>query len=200
MSTFLTSLTLTAADFKRLKITDAYSLHRVVYGLFEKSSSDTSIENRILYSDLGGDFSRRRVEILSERAPNTDHLSDAIKVRELTDHFFNHVSYNFQVTINPVRRKGSVAKAITDRSDIVSWFSDKSNQWGFEVSPQHIEVNSVGPIIFEAKDKQPVTLNQAHLRGTLRVTDRRRFIHSAKNGIGRGKSFGCGLLLLIPAS
>lgn len=51
MSTFLTSLTLRAADFKKLKITDAYSLHRVVYGLFEKSSSDMPTANRILYSD-----------------------------------------------------------------------------------------------------------------------------------------------------
>ncbi|MNN97956.1 CRISPR associated protein [compost metagenome] len=54
--------------------------------------------------------------------------------------------------------------------------------------------------VLQFKDKQqnPVTLAQAHLQGQLSVTDREQFRNSFVQGIGRGRTFGCGLLQIAP--
>lgn len=50
-------LRLNRADMNTLKITDAYALHKVVYGLFEDIRSDAekqaSIPSGIVYADKG---------------------------------------------------------------------------------------------------------------------------------------------------
>lgn len=56
-------LKLNRADCKALKITDAYSIHRVVYELFPGESRD------FLFADKGGDFKSRQILILSEHSP-----------------------------------------------------------------------------------------------------------------------------------
>ena len=43
-----------------------------------------------------------------------------------------------------------------------------------------------------------MTLAQAHVSGQLQVIDRDRFQESFAQGIGRGRSFGCGLLQIVP--
>lgn len=200
MTTFHTTLTLGATHFKKLKITDPYSLHRVVYGLFDQKSKDSSKENRILYCDMGGDFGLRRIEILSGSEPDPSQVGQSsLSVKQITDRFYQYDTYQFRVTVNPVRRRESTEYPIVDKQEVVTWFTEKATAWGFEVQPAAIEIDSMNPIQFEAKEKHLVTVNQAKIRGALRVVDRDQFIHSAKNGIGRGKSFGCGLLLLQPA-
>ena len=51
-------LHLTRADVKALKITDTYSLHRVVYSIFDDIRSDSqktqSVSSGILYADIRG--------------------------------------------------------------------------------------------------------------------------------------------------
>ncbi|MDP3187980.1 MAG: type I-E CRISPR-associated protein Cas6/Cse3/CasE [Limnobacter sp.] len=200
MSTFHTTLTLGAVHFKKLKITDPYSLHRVVYGLFDEKSKDGANGNRILYCDMGGDFGQRRIEILSGSAPDTSQVGQSsLCVKQITDRFFQYDTYMFRVTVNPIRRRESAEFPIIEKQEAITWFTQKATAWGFEVQPTGIEIDSMNPIHFEAKEKHIVTINQAKIRGALRVVDREKFIHSAKNGIGRGKSFGCGLLLLQPA-
>jgi CRISPR system Cascade subunit CasE len=44
--------------------------------------------------------------------------------------------------------------------------------------------------------QKPITLSTVDLSGTLTVTDAERFTRALLGGVGRGKAFGCGLLLV----
>jgi len=48
------------------------------------------------------------------------------------------------------------------------------------------------------KDGQTVTHGSATLKGELQVTDREQFNQSFRQGIGRGRAFGFGLLQIVP--
>ncbi|MGB7512366.1 MAG: type I-E CRISPR-associated protein Cas6/Cse3/CasE, partial [Pelodictyon phaeoclathratiforme] len=60
-------------DIKTLRITDDYSLHRVVYSLFEdrrtEAEKNASVPSGFLYADKGGDTNGRLILLLSDREP-----------------------------------------------------------------------------------------------------------------------------------
>jgi len=195
-------LHLNRTDVKALKITDAYSLHRVVYNLFDDVRSleekQKSIPSGILYADKGGDIRGRKILMLSNRQPNIpEHGS--LEMKKIADGFLDYKNYHFEVVINPTKRENLSRKviALRKREDIATWFIAKAPQWGFSISPEHLEVRDCDVKRFE-KDGQSITQGQAKLTGRLTVTDEELFIKSFQQGIGRGRAFGCGLLQIVP--
>ena len=196
------ALYLSRADVKALKITDAYSLHRVVYDLFGDTRSDeekkASVPSGILYADKGGDFNGRRILMLSNRQPNLPKHGE-LSLKAIADSFLDYPHYRFEVVVNPTKRENASRKliALRSREDIAYWFIDKAPHWGFEVSADHLEVRDIQVKRFE-KGGQAITQGQAHLLGRLTVTNKENFKRSFQDGIGRGKAFGCGLLQIVP--
>ena len=205
------ALHLSRADVKALKITDAYSLHRVVYDLFDDIRSmeekQKSIPSGILYADKGGDFHGRKILILSNRQPNIPEHGE-LSIKKIADSFLDYEHYRFEVIMNPTKReklerneKGKKVSgkiiALRKREEIATWFIEKAPQWGFEVSPEHLEVRDIQVKRFE-KGKETITQGQAKLIGRLTVVDKEKFKTSFQNGIGRGRAFGCGLLQIVP--
>lgn len=200
-------LQLDRAAVKALRITDAYSLHRVVYGLFEDVRSDaqkkTSVASGILYADQGGDFHQRTILLLSDRPPasNIDGQYGIVRSRPIPEEFLSHEHYRFKVIVNPTRRDNASRKLtpVKGREAVSQWFMERTTQsWGFEASPQHLQIDRIQVLQFKDKVQRPVTLAQAHIQGLLTVTNREQFQHSFSCGIGRGRAFGCGLLQLVP--
>ncbi|GAB6141246.1 type I-E CRISPR-associated protein Cas6/Cse3/CasE [Methylosoma difficile] len=219
------ALHLTRADLKALKVTDAYSLHRVVYDLFDDVRSmeekQTSVPSGILYADKGGDFNGRKILMLSNRQPKIPEHGE-LNMKKITDSFLDYKNYRFEVVVNPTKydgiprkhplKEGKTIKGKTiplkTREEIAAWFIEKSarkavkegdfNGWGFEVSREHLEVRDIEVKRFIAKDAREITLACAKIVGILTVTDKAQFIKSFQEGIGRGRAFGCGLLQIIP--
>ncbi len=73
MSMIASVLHLDRPAMKALRITDAYSLHRVVYSLYDDirnpESKATSESSGILYADQGGDYKGRKILMLANRQP-----------------------------------------------------------------------------------------------------------------------------------
>jgi CRISPR system Cascade subunit CasE len=198
------ALHLSRADVKALKITDAYSLHIAIYSLFDdvRSSEDKqkSIPSGILYADKGGDFDGRKILMLSNRQPNIPEHGE-LSIKKIADSFLDYENYRFEVVMNPTKRENQSRKiiALRKREDIADWFITKAPQWGFAVSPEHLEVREIEVKRFEKKKGgQTVTQGQAKLIGRLTVTDKIKFVQSFQQGIGRGRAFGCGLLQIVP--
>lgn len=198
-------LHLSRSDIKALKITDAYSLHRVVYNLFADVRNDVqkeaSLPSGFLFADKGGDRDTRKILFLSNRPPH-EPVHGQIQLKQIPDEFLNHVQYGFEVTVNPSRRDNKSKKLIPlrTRADISQWFVAKSTgSWGFEVDPVSLQVIAMGVQQFE-KDGKTVTHGSATLKGVLTVVDRDCFINSFSQGIGRGRAFGFGLLQIVPLS
>lgn len=204
------ALHLSRADLKALKVTDAYSIHRVVYSLFADIRSEAdkqkSLPSGILYADKGGDFHGRKILILSNRQPNLPEHGE-LTIKKIADSFLANSHYRFEVVINPTKRDNTTKKLVaitalsgddtSTREKIADWFVNKAPQWGFTVSPAHLEVREIDVKRFQ-KNGQTITQSQAKLIGRLAVTDQAKFVQSFQNGIGRGRAFGAGLLQIVP--
>ena len=197
-------LRLNRNDIKTLKVHDDYALHKVVYGLFEDIRSEEEKKNGensgILYADKGGNFRERIILILSNRKPHQTPQFGKVESIGIIQDFINHEKYAFEVTINPSKRENQSRKIIPLRNslDIKKWFLEKApKSWGFEAIEQSLEVSNLNVQSFE-KSGHKVTNGMATIKGELKVTDSEKFHNSFLKGIGRGRSFGLGLLQIRP--
>ena len=190
-------------DIKTLRITDDYSLHRVVYSLFEDRRTDAeknaSVPSGFLYADKGGDKNGRLILLLSDREPRKPEHG-VLESKPIDDKFLTFDRYRFELVINPTKRDSRSRKllAIKERDEIGLWFIEKAPaSWGFTVNPATLQVKSLQVKQF-VKQTHSVTHGGAELSGELEVIDRSLFIKSFQHGIGRGKAFGFGLLQIAP--
>lgn len=199
-------LQLSRSDLKALKVTDPYSLHRVVYDLFDDVRNvlekNTNVTSGILYADKGGDGNGRKILILSNRAPHSPKHGQ-LETKLIPESFLQHEHYAFEVMVNPTKRDKKTGNliAIRDREAITQWFVDKAPKaWGFKIKPEHLQIQNLGVQQFKKNDATLITQGKATFIGQLIVTDREHFIQSFKLGIGRGRAFGFGLLQISPLS
>ncbi|EWH00587.1 type I-E CRISPR-associated protein Cas6/Cse3/CasE [Halomonas sp. BC04] len=193
-----------------LKITDSYSLHRVVYSLFEDVRSESDKQGHtpsgIVYADKGGNRLERQVLILSDREPADgipadDECLGEVRCKPISPSFLDHPHYQFQVAINPTRRENATGRRlpVKGREAITEWFLERCEpSWGFRTLPATLEVGRVDVDQFKGKQDRDITVAKADLRGVLEVTDAQLFRQSFARGIGRGRAFGCGLLQVVP--
>lgn len=204
MTMYAGVLRLSRSDVKALKITDSYSLHRVVYDLFDDVRSEqqkqASIPSGILYADKGGDFNSRLILMLANRPPNPGPKFGEVESKAISERFLQHSRYAFEVTVNPGKRDKQTGKivAVRSRAAITGWFIERAGKsWGFNVNPNNLQIEKMAVQTFK-KDGQTVTHGSATLKGELHVADREQFIQSFRQGIGRGRAFGFGLLQIVP--
>ncbi|MBV5304896.1 MAG: type I-E CRISPR-associated protein Cas6/Cse3/CasE [Chlorobium sp.] len=190
-------------EIKALRITDDYSLHRVVYSLFEDRRTDAeknaSVPSGFLYADKGGDKNGRLILLLSDREPRKPEYGE-LESKLVDEQFLTFDRYRFEVVINPTKRDSKSRKllAIKERDEIGLWFIEKAPaSWGFTVNPAALQVKSL-PVKQFVKQTHSVTHGGAELIGELDVVNRALFIKSFQQGIGRGKAFGFGLLQIAP--
>lgn len=207
MSLIASVLRLDRTAIKALRITDPYSLHRVVYGLYpdvrDAAAKAGHESSGILHADQGGDFQSRQILLLADRAP-TEHAEGGfgeIHSKVIPVDFLDHARYRFKIIVNPTRRDRASHKLlpVKGRDAVAAWFAERGPiSWGFRVATEQLQVDRIDVLRFKDKARRDVTLAQAHIQGHLEVTDRDCFRHSFANGIGRGRSFGCGLLQIAP--
>ena len=205
MELFASVLRLDRAACKALRIKDVYSLHRAVYSLFDDVRSEkeknASMSSGIQWVDKGGNTLHRQVLILSNRKPKqtVDGIHGKVESKILPSSFLNHSMYRFEVMMNPVQRDNKTRKLIPikGKEAIANWFINSAEKnWGFTVDTSKLQVENVSFLQFEAKHS--ITLVQAKLSGFFSVSDSIVFSQSVEKGIGRGRSFGCGLLQIVP--
>jgi CRISPR system Cascade subunit CasE len=188
-------LSLSRTDCKSLKITDAYSIHRVVYSLFPKKDG---VSRDFLYADKGGSFNERTILLLSETEPVVPEIGE-LRSRRINESFLQHSLYGFEVIVNPVKRdnKSGLIVPVRGKDELCRWFTGKATSFGFRVTPELLTVGDTDILQFK-KDGQVVTLGKAKFTGKLEVTDRDLFIATFKHGLGKAKGFGFGLLQIVP--
>ncbi|MBD2858157.1 type I-E CRISPR-associated protein Cas6/Cse3/CasE [Spongiibacter sp. KMU-158] len=207
MSMIASVLHLDRRAVKTLRITDAYSLHRVVYSLYEdvrdSEQKQAGTASGILYADQGGDNRGRKILMLANREPMlaVEGQHGEVLSKPIPDNFLEHDQYRFKVIVNPTRRDSATRKlvAVRGRDAVAQWFAERAtNSWGFEIYPQQLQVDKIEVLQFKDKHKRSVTIGQAHVQGLMRITDREQFNNSFTQGIGRARAYGCGLLQVVP--
>lgn len=194
---FLTRITLTPKNFHDWRITDDYSLHRVVYSLFQDGERE-----RFLYVDKGSRKGFYIILVLSAREPMK--LPDlSMETKPIAESFLLHDRYAFEIILNPVKRqrKSGKLQPIIGQLPLLEWFMEKATQNGFLPDKEHLVTKAQPAQIFKGPSgcvDQRVVHHRVLFTGILTVTNRELFEDAFRNGIGRSKAFGFGLLQLNP--
>ena len=76
------------------------------------------------------------------------------------------------------------------------WLAVQGRMHGFEIAAGDVTVERHRVMRVKRRSGGPAVFGVLDIRGVLTVTDSRRLGAAVRNGLGRAKAFGCGLLLL----
>jgi CRISPR system Cascade subunit CasE len=101
----------------------------------------------------------------------------------------------FRLKANPSKRDKETGKTIGlfHQADQLAWLERRASQHGFTL----LNVNTIPtPNVFGMKGKgtSPIRIVTVLYQGVLQITDPALFCTAIQQGIGRGRSYGCGLL------
>lgn len=192
-------------------------IHAAVMASFDSFGSNES--DRVLWRV---DSLRNATYILiqSQRRPDMHHIVDQFgrpdsehpchETQEY-DQFLQSIKAGermmFRLTANPTHsikdpdnpKRGKVVAHVTINQQ-KKWLSDRAPKYGFEFvkdgEDPMFDVRSRKNFEFKRGDST-VTLNAATFEGLIEVTDSEKMISAMKEGIGRGKAYGCGLLTVM---
>jgi CRISPR system Cascade subunit CasE len=120
--------------------------------------------------------------------------SDTQSTDWVADQLANQV-FEFRLRANPSRRDRATRKlmGLSNEADRLAWLRRQGKRGGFTV--QTVTVKS-SPKILGRKGEwgTPIQITPVFYEGMLTVTDGEQFLTKLQEGIGRGKSYGCGLL------
>jgi CRISPR system Cascade subunit CasE len=143
----------------------------------------------LVQSDLEPDWSKLPLNYLSHHAVKPMALGvEQIAAGRV---------FQFRLKANPSKRDNQTKKTIGfyHQADQLAWLERQGARCGFRL----LGVDVIpSPNVFGVKKNgsAPVRLTTALYQGTLEITDSSSFLAVVQQGLGRGKSYGCGLLSL----
>ncbi len=187
------------------RIVDSYAWHRKIWDCFpDEPDAKRDFLSRV--DELEGAF---RIWVLSERESKRPPWCalERFSSKKIAAGFLSHRRYHFDLRANPTKRLAEKTdnKRLGNRvplirqEDLTAWIKRKGEAGGFCIVDD-LPLD-IGPMVQShfRKDKHRGYHGGVQFRGTLEVTDRKKFEETYKKGIGSAKGFGFGLLLIAPA-
>lgn len=162
--------------------------------------------------------------VVSERTPSPEENIFRIDIKEYDPKISNGMHLGFDVRVNPViarsrengkhsakhdvladAKKKAQSQGITDRrrlqeymnKAVRQWLCAKEDKYGFKIiDPELVEISGYRQERLRKKSKKDIQFSSVDLKGRLLVTDSVLFRDLLYRGIGRSRSFGCGLMLV----
>ena len=111
----------------------------------------------------------------------------------------------FRVALNPViskmdentKGRGKIYPCY-NIEDQRKFFLDRSLKNGFELKDEDFQIVERAHPLLKKRGMRNVKLNKVVYEGKLKIKDRERFIKTLKEGMGREKAYGFGMMTLIP--
>jgi CRISPR system Cascade subunit CasE len=219
---YFSRITLNPSQIHRFLKTELYGglydEHKLIWRFFPENAQ----QHRDFLYRKNDDSKTLQFFLLSERRPENDLDAFLIETKPFAPVIKKGAVYSFQLRANPVvtkmpegreskkRRRYDVFLDALARNRALSpseqlpaqevlmnagskWLIDRSETLGFSVN--HVLVERYRRLQTRKKDAK-LTFGVMDLSGVLTVTDEESFRRSLLKGIGHGKAFGCGLLLL----
>jgi CRISPR system Cascade subunit CasE len=199
---YLSKIHLDIANINTRKcLQDCQIMHRSVQRLFHSSRKDSGVLYRLNEQNLD-------VYILSAIKPDKKDMPDGMSfcgIRDLAlleNAFAMGQCYRFDLLASPCKKqekegqKNSQRRFLRTPEEREAWLQRKGQQYGFE--------------LLQVREEQQVTIHGSHdadhggkmngqavqFQGVLSIQDKDLFRKAWKNGIGPGKSYGQGMLML----
>lgn len=137
--------------------------------------------------------------------PDTGQTGDTIDYEPFLSGIESGQTWRFRLRANPVRNvpsgepnvRGKVCHHVTSEQQL-KWLLDRSEGLGVSMVNDGIPTVSIvqrEKRTFDRKGSK-VTISMVTFEGVLTVVDRDRFLQSLRNGIGRAKAYGCGMITI----
>jgi CRISPR system Cascade subunit CasE len=205
---YISQLTLNARETAVLRdLSNAHKFHQRIMQAFpdEESRANPRQDWHILFrqepdsdvvlvqSDLEPDWAKLPAEYLCDHRVKPMNLG--------ADQLTGGRIFQFRLRANPSKRDNKTKKTVGfyHRADQLAWLERQADRCGFRLHQVDIIPS---PNVFGIKQKgtAPVRISTALYQGVLEVTDSSAFLTVVQRGLGRGKSYGCGLLSLARVS
>lgn len=182
---YLTKITINETQFIQNRLFDTYAIHQFVYKLMAKEKRDFTFNSEIVDNKLIiMIYHKNLVEI-------TDFESETV---QLTENFFNKNYYEFNININSVVRKIKNYYSVK-RDKMNEWLTEKFQKNGIKL----IQLTNAQPCQLKFKKKEhDVVLYSNICNGIIEIENKEKFQLAIEKGIGRGRAFGLGMLLVKP--
>jgi CRISPR system Cascade subunit CasE len=193
-------------------IKDCYDWHQFVWQLFP----DQSRNDRPFLFRLDKAEDTTRATLLSTVAPTPpkalpDRPVHRWRSDQLPEDFFSHTHYRFDLRANATRRDASRDAyqgrerrhrrfVLTSIEEQRAWLVRNGESAGFTIFENDLTWLEIDPredFRFSRGGKKGLLIG-TRFRGALAVTDPILFRNAILQGIGRGRSFGFGLIMIQP--
>lgn len=171
---------------------DVYTIHKFVYSLFPKELNAKFSFNKELIKN-----GKQYIIIQSDKRPIIPSFIDADQIKSYVydDDFFENKEFNFVIDINSSKRLASNGKYSPVKPDeIIDWITLKFEKNNLHIS--FVNLISQSREVFYAKNNNKVTIYHSKLIGRVKTSDKESIKNAMINGIGRGKTYGYGMLIL----
>ncbi|MBU2102804.1 MAG: type I-E CRISPR-associated protein Cas6/Cse3/CasE [Candidatus Omnitrophota bacterium] len=195
------------------RLFELYEWHQEAWKLFPGRPRD----KRDFLTRLDVDEYEFRFTVLSGTKPQKPDwcAQEWWNEKEMPQSFFEQKRYLFKVLANPTRtlsrrdpagnkKKHGSHYAITEQEELKQWIIRKGEQCGFVVldDPQL----DISPPIFHRFYKEDKKIQKEYeggivgveFKGALEVTNKESFLKAVREGIGRARGVGFGMLVLKP--
>ncbi|MDW7656796.1 MAG: type I-E CRISPR-associated protein Cas6/Cse3/CasE [Bacillota bacterium] len=203
-------------DFKnpavRQCLKNCVDMHRTIMKAFPayNNKNQARKEGEILYRILANDACVK-VFILSRDWPEWDKIKAdgfsakvPIETTPLVNKFNAGSVFNFDIAACPTKKidtdgKNSRRVSLRTAQERQLWMTRKAEQYGFNLTwlTEDEQIKSWGK---SSNKANAMWHNGVHFRGQLVVTDPATFTNAFYSGIGPGKAYGFGMMLLFSAS
>lgn len=203
-----------ALNKNKNKTKRALKVPNVFHGILESSFGKERQEKRKLWTLLNSSSGTSLV-ILSEDMPNLNHIVSQIgyqnnpKAISVCDYdtylaqIQNGSTYRFCLTACATKAYSNhdsgqtrgTRRMITNPDEQVEWLKLQGENNGF--IPQNINIVKNQKFQFKKSTQNIVSIVKTTFTGNLTVEDKDKFIYALEHGIGRGKCYGNGLMLII---
>lgn len=182
-------------EFAEMSCNDFYKVHQAVWALFGDKKSERNFLYRVL--------PQKNSVIILIRS------SYPIKTNPTIGTFFNKVfymklnkgKYQLSATLNPVVEKSRMLQGknnsarvpLIHEQDIKEWLTNLLNKNGLKINTVKIT-----PVYNNYSRIKRATISTCNIFGVIEIFDELKALEAFEKGIGKERSFGYGMLCLIP--
>lgn len=199
---YLSKLVLDSRDvYAKQCMRDCQKMHRSVMSIFHCKRK----EGGVLYRFNPDQFS---VYVLSRIAPDPSNIAKGMKFcgscsLDKAELQMGQASrFSFDLIASPCKKvtmenqKNSKRKFLETAEERFAWLQRKGDQNGFHIIDVGEEILPAISGKHDERDGGTFYCASVRFYGVLEVTDKEKFYHAYCNGIGSGKAYGQGMLLL----
>ena len=203
---YLTKINMPIADRGvQRALGDCQQMHRMITGLFDTSRTDSQVLYRLNFGrGVCCVYIYSSVPVKRERLlPNMELIGE----RDVT-HWLESLSegqvQSFDLLAWPSKKvpdgdaKNSRRRVLRTEAERLAWLARKAEQNGFEMLNVREFESAQQPGRHSEEHGGRLYVDSYHYQGKLLVTDAARFRAAVRSGIGPGKAYGLGMLLLKP--